>query len=177
MKLFLIPMKNKSAFEKSYGQRPCGCRMERLIRNNPLGRFHRNKTTKVSENPLLTGWVQMEAATEKVEETSTKVIELSNQGTTGAGHQFLRFLETTLTVSIGERAEQSQSTGKLGYPTGSLVLQTDFFRCNYLTSSSLPTIPSMMAKSNQSSSLKSILNQSSWPAGTMTSKHSFFPWH
>jgi hypothetical protein len=64
MKLFLIPTKNKSAFEKSYGQPPCGFRMKRLIRNNP-GQFRRNKTTKVSENLLLTGWVQMDVATEE----------------------------------------------------------------------------------------------------------------
>jgi hypothetical protein len=56
--------------------------MERLIRNNPPGQFRRNKTTKVSENPLLTSWVQMEAATEEAGETNTEVIELSNQGTT-----------------------------------------------------------------------------------------------
>jgi hypothetical protein len=86
MKLFLIPTKNKSAFEKSYGQRPRGCRMERLIQNNPPGQFCINKTTKVSQNPLLIGWVQMEAVTEEAGETSTEVIKLSNQGTTGAGH-------------------------------------------------------------------------------------------
>jgi hypothetical protein len=34
----------------------------------------RNKTTKVSENPFLTGWVQMEAAIDKAGETSTEVI-------------------------------------------------------------------------------------------------------
>jgi hypothetical protein len=74
----------------------------------------------------------MEAAIEKAGETSTEVIELSNQGTTGAGHQFLCLLETTLTASTGGRAELSQSTGKLGYPIGSLVLQTDFFWYDYL---------------------------------------------
>jgi hypothetical protein len=60
--------------------------MERLIQNNPLVQSHRNKTTKVSESPLLTNWVQMEAAIEEARETSIEVIELSNQGTTGAGH-------------------------------------------------------------------------------------------
>jgi hypothetical protein len=55
----------------------------------------------------------MEAATEEAGETSTKVIELSNQGTTGAGHQFLWLLETTLITSTSGRAELSQSTGKL----------------------------------------------------------------
>jgi hypothetical protein len=86
MKLFPIPMKNKSAFKKSYGQHPCGYRMEGLIRNNPPRQFHRNRITKVSKNLPLTGKVQMEAATEEAGETSTEVIELSNQGTTEAGH-------------------------------------------------------------------------------------------
>jgi hypothetical protein len=103
----------------------------------------------------------MEAATKKARETSTEVIESSNQGTTGAGHQFLRLLETTLIASTGGRAELSQSTGKLRYSIGSFVLQTGFFRYDYLTSSSLPTIPSMMARPNQSSGSGSILNQSS----------------
>jgi hypothetical protein len=94
-------------------------------------------------------------------EDSTEVIELSNQGTTGEGHQLLRLLETTLTMSTSRRAELSRSTGKLGYPIGSLVLQIDFFRYDYLTSSSLPTIPSMTARPNQSSGSGSILNQSS----------------
>jgi hypothetical protein len=86
MKLFSIPTKNKSAFEKSYSQQPCGYRMEGLVRNNPPGQFHRNRTTKVSKNPPLIGYVQMEVAIEKARETSIEVIELSNQGTTGAGH-------------------------------------------------------------------------------------------
>jgi hypothetical protein len=103
----------------------------------------------------------MEAATEEAGETNTEVIELSNQGTTRACHQFLRLLKTTLTTSTGGRAELSQSIGKVGYPTGSLVLQTDYFRYDYLASSSLPTIPSMMARPNQSSGSGSILNQSS----------------
>jgi hypothetical protein len=47
----------------------------------------------------------MKAATEEAGETSIEVIKLSNQGTTGAGHQFLRLLETTLTASTGGRAE------------------------------------------------------------------------
>jgi hypothetical protein len=142
MKLFPIPTKNKSAFEKSYDQQSCGCRMKRLILNNPPGQFRKNKTTKISENPLLTGWVQMEAATKEAGEISIEVIELSKQGTTGAGHQFLWLLETTRAASTGRRAELSRSTGKPGYPTSSLVLQTNFFRYDYLTSLSLPTIPS-----------------------------------
>jgi hypothetical protein len=90
-------MKNKSTFDIFYGQQPCGYRMERLIRKNQPGQSHKNKTTKVSESPLLTDWVQMEAATEEAGETSTKIIKLSNQGTIGAGHQFPRLFETTLT--------------------------------------------------------------------------------
>jgi hypothetical protein len=103
----------------------------------------------------------MEAVTEEAGETTTEVIELSNQGTTEVGHQFLRLLEITLTTSTGRRAKLSQSIGNLGYPTGSLVLQTDFFWYGYLTSLSLPTIPSTMARPNQSSGLGFILNQSS----------------
>jgi hypothetical protein len=72
MKLFLIPMKNKNAFKKSYSQQPCRCNMERLIRNNPPGQFRKNKTTKVSENLLWTGWVQMEAATKEAGKTAPK---------------------------------------------------------------------------------------------------------
>jgi hypothetical protein len=87
----------------------------------------------------------MEAATEEAGETSTEVIESNNQGTTGAGHQFLCLLETTLIASTSGRVERNQNTGKLGYPIGSLVLQTGFFRYDYLTSSSLSIIPSMMA--------------------------------
>jgi hypothetical protein len=93
----------------------------------------------------------MEVATEELGETSTEVIELNNQGTIGAGHQFLWLLKTTLIVSTGGRVELSQSTEKLGYLIGSLVLQTGFFQYDYLISSSLPTIPSMMARPNQSS--------------------------
>jgi hypothetical protein len=140
MKLFLIPTKNKSAFEKSYSQRPCGCRMDRLIRNNTSGQFHRNMTTKVSENLLLTGWVQMEVATEEAGETSIELIELSNQGTTRVSHQLLQLLETTLTVSTGGRAELGQSIGKLGCLTvplfckptsfGTTTLQVQAFQPN-----------------------------------------------
>jgi hypothetical protein len=48
---------------------------------------------------------------------------------------------------------------KLGYPTGSLVLQIDFFQYGYLTNASLPTTPNMMAKLNLSNGSRSTLNQ------------------
>jgi hypothetical protein len=80
----------------------------------------------------------MEAATEEAGETSTEVIEWNNQGTIGAGHQFLQLLKTTLTTSTGGRAELSRSTGKLGYrqvplfckPTsfGTTTLQVQVFQ-------------------------------------------------
>jgi hypothetical protein len=82
----------------------------------------------------------MKAATKEAGKARTKVIELNEQEIIGADHQFLRLHETTCTESTaGKKVGLSMNTGKLEYPTDSLVLQTDFFQYDYLLNSSLLT--------------------------------------
>jgi hypothetical protein len=70
----------------------------------------------------------MEAATKEAGKMRTKVIELNEQGITGADHQFLQLHETTRTESTtSKKVELSLNTRKLAYTTDSLVSQIGFF--------------------------------------------------
>jgi hypothetical protein len=85
---------------------------------------------------------------------------LNEQGKIELDLLFLQLLETTCAESIaGRKVELNLNTEKLEYPTGSLILQIDFFQYGYLTNSSLPTTPNMMARLNLSNGSGSTLSQ------------------
>jgi hypothetical protein len=85
---------------------------------------------------------------------------LNNLGEAGAGYLLTRPHETSPTkLTVGKEGLNLNSRG-WKYPTGSLVLQTDYFRYDYLTSSSCPTTLNMMARPTPSSGSESTLSQS-----------------
>ena len=94
---------------------------------------------------------QVEVTTEKAVEITVKITESSNQERPEAEHLLGQLRKTTLTKTIvGKKGAQNHNIQKLERTIDSPVLQIDLLQYDYLTSSSHPTTPSMMARPNQS---------------------------
>jgi hypothetical protein len=89
---------------------------------------------------------------------------LNNLGKVGAG--YLLTPPHTAPRNYSHQADSWQKEGLnlnsrgLKYPIGSLVLQTDYFQYDYLTSLSHPTTLNMMARPSPSNGSEYTLNQS-----------------
>jgi hypothetical protein len=88
-------------------------------------------------------------------------MELSNRGKAGAEYLTKQPHGTTLTKTIaGRREKLNHSIEKPEHMTGSVVLQANLLRYDYLTNSNLPTTPNTTVKLNPSNGSESTLNQS-----------------
>ena len=136
-----------------------------------------NKKIKIKGSPLSKDLDQVEVTTERAEEITVKTTESNNQERPEAKHLLEQTRRTTLTkMTVGKKGAQNQNIRKPERTTDSPVLRTDLLQYDYLTSSSRPTTPSMMARPNQSNGSGFTHNQLNWPEETMTSKPCSFQW-
>ena len=128
--------------------------MEGPAQDYLTGQLLMSRKIKIKGSLLLRDLDQVEVTTEKVEEIIVKTTESNNQERLEAKHLLGQPRRTTLTkTTVGKKGAQNQSIQKPERTIDSPVLQTDLLQYDYLTSSSHPTTPSMMARLNQSSGL------------------------
>ena len=136
-----------------------------------------SRKTKIKGSPPSRDLDQVEVTTEKVEETIVKTTKSNNQERSEAKHLLGQPHRTTLTkTTVGKKGVLNQNTQKLERMIDSPILQTDLLQYNYLTNSSHPTIPSMMARPNQGSGSGFTRNRLNWPEETLISRPCSFPW-
>ena len=136
-------MKNKNSSETSSGQQSLGRTTE--------GQHLINRKIKIKGSPLSKDLDQVEVTTERAKEITVKTTESSNQERPEAKHLLGQPRRTTLTkMTVGKKGAQNQNIRKPERTIDSPVLQIDLLQYDYLTSSSRPTTPSMMARPNQS---------------------------
>ena len=124
--------------------------MEGPAQDYLTGQHLMSRKIKIKGSPLSRDLDQVEVTTEKVEEIIVKTTESNNQERPEARRLLRQPRKTTLTkTTIGKKA-LNQNTQKPEHMIDSPVLQTDLLQYDYLTSSSRPTTPSMMARPNQS---------------------------
>ena len=105
-----------------------------------------SREIKIKGSPLSRDLDQVEVTTEKVEGTTVKTTESSNQDRSKAEHPFRQPHRTTLTkTTVGWKEVPNQNIEKLGCTIDSPILQADLLQYDYLTSSSRPTTLNMMA--------------------------------
>ena len=126
--------------------------MERPAQDYRTGQRLMNRKIKIKGSLLSKDLDQVEVTTEKAEEIFVKMTESNNQERPEAKHLLGQPRKTTLTKTIvGKKGALNQNTQKPERTIDSLVLQTDLFQYDYLTSSRCPTTLSMMTKLNQGS--------------------------
>ena len=136
-------MKNKNSSGTSSDQQSLG----RATEEQHL----MNRKIKIKENLLSKDLDQVEVTTERAEEIIVKTTESNNQERPEAKCLLGQTHRTTLTkTTVGKKGAQNQSIQKPERTIDSPVLQTDLHQYDYLTSSSRPTTPSVMARPNQS---------------------------
>ena len=136
-----------------------------------------NRKIKIKGSLLSKDLDQVEVTTEKVEEIIVKTTESNNQERPEARHLLGQPRKTTLTkTTVSKKRALNQNTQKPERTIDSPVLQTDLLQYDCLTSSSRLTIPSMMARLNQSNGSGFTRNRLNWPEETMTSRPCSFPW-
>ena len=137
-------MKNKNSSGTSSDQQSLGRTTE--------GQHLMNGKIKIRGSPPSRDLDQAEVIIEKVEEIIVKTTGSNKQEKPEAKHPHGQLRKTTLTkTTVGKKGALNQNTQKPERTIDSPILQTDLLQYDCLTSSSHPTIPSMMARPNQSS--------------------------